>query len=159
MNNFIKKRSINKIVGIFILMLIVSICLPNRVSASNNSIKEMEIESNSVNSVTPQRPLVYEDYFVNNGKIDPMPYNGNKVSISSLATDANGNAISDAYIKVKFYNAISNTLVASMDVNANGKVQSVSSNIISGQDYYFTYESNLKYSTKTFKIRIVSVVY
>ena len=60
---------------------------------------------------------------------------------------------------MKFYEASTDSLIALMDVNANGKVQSMSSNIVSGKSYYFTYESNLKNPDKKFRIRVVSVVY
>ncbi len=147
-----KKRNIS---CIFSLILAISLCLPIEVLASDSNLEMIEMRNN----VTPQSPLVYENVFLNNGKIDSMPYNGNKVSISSLVTDENGNVVSGAYVKVKFYEASTDSLIALMDVNANGKVQSMSSNIVSGKSYYFTYESNLKNPDKKFRIRVVSVVY
>lgn len=134
--------------------------------AEENSVKQISpvllTEENGVSplTVTPTTPYICQTSFIFSGTTGFEVYSGgDQVSISAVATDMNGNAVSGASIYIELYEYETGNVVATLNIKADGTAKVANGNIVSGRSYRFEYTADKLHMDQQFSIRLVSVVF
>lgn len=156
-----KKKSI--IISMVILAMLTtlnSITFAKETESTEiENISIVDDTSYSLNNVTPNSPFIYQGQFIFNTMTPYTVFEGDNVSISSVATDSNGNAVTGATIHVELVEEGTGNVVASLNVAADGYADVATGTITSGKRYRFTCLSDKLHMDTTFSIRLVAVVY
>ena len=114
----------------------------------------------STQSVSPSSPYIYQGTFVFNGTTSYEEYTGgSNVSISAVATDTSGNAVSGASVYIELFEYETGNAVATLTISADGNAKVANGAIVSGRHYRFEYTSDMLHMDTVFRIRLVSVVF
>lgn len=147
-----------------VIMIILSFTSVS-VFAEENVTKEISpilVTEDTVSplDVTPTTPYIYQTSFIFNFTTPFEVYTGgNRVSISAVATDVDGNTVTGAGIHVALIEYETGNVVATLNIAADGVAKVANGDIVSGRNYCFRCTTDKLHMDTQFSIRVVSVVF
>lgn len=158
----------NKKLSLFLAMVMMVLSFTSMVTAFAEDNVATEITPTlttddsgiPTQSVNPNSPYIYQGSFISNATTSFDEYTGgSNVSISAVATDTIGNAVSGATIHIELVEYETGNTVATLNISADGTAKVANGTIVSGRHYRFEYTADLLHLDMYFRIRLVSVVF